>query len=320
MDRKQQIINLWRICFGDSEAFISLYFDRVYKDENTMTIEQDGKIVSALQMLPYTMTYLGTEIQVAYISGACTIPEYRGKGLMRQLLKEAFEEMKKRNIALTALIPADPWLFDYYREQGYTETFDYSIETYFRPNIPVQLPNLLVIQPEVPSTEALYAYFDRKLRERPACVLHTYEDFITILRDLEQSNGKMYTALDSDENIVGMAFTRSIEENPSPYGKKLFIKELLYDSEEIKELLLQETTLQNNVLQAMVKTPPSPPGTLPFGMARIIDTDRMIHLWLSKHKESPTSKKDLKEMDTQTLTRILMDYQERISYINLMLD
>ena len=36
MDKKQQIVNLWRTCFGDSEAFISLYFDRVYKDENAM--------------------------------------------------------------------------------------------------------------------------------------------------------------------------------------------------------------------------------------------------------------------------------------------
>ena len=56
MDKKQQIVNLWRTCFGDSEAFISLYFDRVYKDENAMTIEKDGKIVSALQIVPHTMT------------------------------------------------------------------------------------------------------------------------------------------------------------------------------------------------------------------------------------------------------------------------
>ena len=67
MDKKQQIVNLWRTCFGDSEAFISLYFDRVYKDENAMTIEKDGKIVSALQIVPYTMTYLGTEIGRAHV-------------------------------------------------------------------------------------------------------------------------------------------------------------------------------------------------------------------------------------------------------------
>ena len=129
------------------EAFISLYFDRVYKDENAMTIEKDGKIVSALQIVPYTMTYLGTEISVAYISGVCTAPEERGQGLMRQLLQETFEEMERREVAISALIPADPWLFDYYREQGYTEAFDYSVETYIRPNTPVQLQKITVIQP-----------------------------------------------------------------------------------------------------------------------------------------------------------------------------
>ena len=202
MDKKQQIVNLWRTCFGDSEAFISLYFDRVYKDENAMTIEKDGKIVSALQIVPHTMTYLGTEISVGYISGACTTPEERGQGLMRQLLQETFEEMERREIAISALIPADPWLFDYYREQGYTEAFDYSVETYIRPNTPVQLPKITVIQPEVPTTDELFAYFNRKLRERPSCILHSQDDFITILRDLQLDNGGMYTALDENEKVV----------------------------------------------------------------------------------------------------------------------
>lgn len=320
MDKKQQIVNLWRTCFGDSEAFISLYFDRVYKDANTMTIEKDGKIVSALQIIPYTMTYLGTEISVGYISGACTAPEERGQGLMRQLLQETFEEMEQREIAISALIPADPWLFDYYREQGYTEAFDYSVETYIRPNTPVQLPKITVIQPEVPTTDELFAYFNRKLHERPSCILHSYDDFITILRSFQLENGGMYTALDESEKVVGMAFALPLETGTAPSDKKLFIKELLYDSEEIKELLLQELTLQNNVSQAMVHTPPTPPGTLPKGMARIIDTKRMIHLWLSKQHESPISKKDLEEMDNQTLTRQLMGYQGRMAYMSLMLD
>lgn len=53
---KQQIIDLWRLSFNDTEEFIRLYFDRVYKEENTLVIEKDGQVVSALQMLPYTMT------------------------------------------------------------------------------------------------------------------------------------------------------------------------------------------------------------------------------------------------------------------------
>jgi|MGYP000024089281 hypothetical protein len=57
-----------------------------------------------------------------------------------------------------------------------------------------------------------------------------------------------------------------------------------------------------------------------MGMARIIDTKRMIHLWLSKQHESPVSKKDLEQMDNQTLTRQLMGYQGRMAYMSLMLD
>ena len=165
---KQQVIDLWRLSFNDTEEFIRLYFDRVYKEENTLVIEKDGQVVSALQMLPYTMTYYGTEISVAYISGACTLPSMRGKGLMRQLIQNAFEEMKYRSVAVTALIPADPWLFDYYREQGYTEVFDYSEETYIRPAEPVWAPKLTVVPPEVPSIDLLYHY-----PARPATIRRT---------------------------------------------------------------------------------------------------------------------------------------------------
>ena len=63
---KQQIIDLWRLSFNDTEELIRLYFDRVYKEENTLVIEKDGQVVSALQMLPYTMTYYGTDIRSLY--------------------------------------------------------------------------------------------------------------------------------------------------------------------------------------------------------------------------------------------------------------
>ncbi len=244
MDKKQQIVNLWRTCFGDAEAFISLYFDRVYKDENAMTIEKDGKIVSALQIVPHTMTYLGTEISVGYISGACTTPEERGQGLMRQLLQETFEEMERREIAISALIPADPWLFDYYREQGYTEAFDYSVETYIRPNTPVQLPKITVIQPEVPTTDELFAYFNRKLRERPSCILHSQDDFITILRDLQLDNGGSTPPLTETRRVFGLLFHCPFGPGRGPPAKNFFLKNLLSTPQETKNLYLKNLTLQ----------------------------------------------------------------------------
>ena len=181
-NNKPQLIDLWRTSFDDSEEFIKLFFDRVYKKENALFIEKDGKIVSALQMLPYVMTYYGTEISVSYIYGACTLPSERGQGFMRQLIQKAFEVMESRKVALTVIIPADPWLFDYYRDLGYTEAFDYSEETYIRPIETAWEQGILVVPPEVPSMESLYNFFNKKQRERTCYVLHGYDDFVTILR------------------------------------------------------------------------------------------------------------------------------------------
>ncbi|WP_102408941.1 GNAT family N-acetyltransferase [Parabacteroides bouchesdurhonensis] len=313
MDKKQQIIDLWHTCFDDSEAFISLYFDRVYNDNNTLTIEKNGQIVSTLQMLPYTMNFYGKEISVAYIYGACTAPEYRNQGLMRQLIEESFQKMKERTIALAVIVPADPWLFDFYREQGFTEAFDYTLEAYHRSNQVVQAPTLTVVPPEVPPLQQLYAYFDKKLRERSCCVLHTYDDFITILRDIQQSGDQMLTVLNIQQEPVGMIFLRKDKD-------RIFVKELLFDNDQVKELLLQEATLQNNVKEASYVCMPVPPGTMPYGMARVIDTDRLINYWIEKHPHSPILKNDLKEMDIQNLTRHLLNYPERKAYMSLMLD
>lgn len=104
-NNKPQLIDLWRTSFDDSEEFIKLFFDRVYKKENALFIEKDGKIVSALQMLPYVMTYYGTEISVSYIYGACTLPSERGQGFMRQLIQKAFEVMGKPESSLDSHYP-----------------------------------------------------------------------------------------------------------------------------------------------------------------------------------------------------------------------
>lgn len=59
MNRKEQIIQLWRCCFEDSEDFIRRFFSQVYREENALTLEHDGQIVCAMQLLPYTISIMG---------------------------------------------------------------------------------------------------------------------------------------------------------------------------------------------------------------------------------------------------------------------
>lgn len=312
---KPQLIDLWRTSFDDSEEFIKLFFDRVYQKENALFIEKGGKIVSALQMLPYTMAYYGTEISVSYVYGACTLPSERGQGLMRQLLQKAFEVMESRRVALTVIIPAGPRLFDYYRDSGYTEAFDYSEETYVRPFETAREQGVSVVPPEVSSMESLYHFFNKKQRERACYVLHGHDDFVTILRDLQMPAGQILTALNIQGKPVGMIFFY-------PAGDHIHVRELMYDNDNIKNLLLQEATIRNKVEKAICRTPfaGSETESCPLGMARILDRDRLIHHWISTHENSVFSIGELKRMDTPSLTRLLLGYRNREAYMSLMLD
>lgn len=93
MSVKEQVRMLWATCFHDSEAFMDLYFGCRYADSLNEYMESDGKVIAALQRVPYWLTYEGMNVPVAYVSGACTHPTYREQGVMRKLLAQAHQSM-----------------------------------------------------------------------------------------------------------------------------------------------------------------------------------------------------------------------------------
>lgn len=325
---KQQIMDLWRLSFGDSADFIHLYFDRVYKEENTLTIERMGRVVSVLQMVPYTMTYRGTEISVAYLCGLCTLPSERGKGLMQQLIAEAFQVMQSRGVALAALIPASQRLSEYYRRQGFASTFGYAEEFYARPTQPVQESTLTILPLEGLSLEQLYAYLDRKLRERPCAMLHTMDDFITILRDLHLGGGKLLVAINTDEEAVGMAFvlppnktdTLLAEKEPIALEALPLVTELFFDNDRIRDLILQEVTLQHDTPAARYQRPAKANEAHLLGMAQVIDQDRLIRHWIKVHPNSLLTARDLTQLSPEALATQLLTEQGAPSWMSLMLN
>ena len=123
-------MELWRRCFEDTDEFIRFYFERKYSNANSLIYEENGKALSALQMLPYPMRWENVTVDTSYISGACTLPDVRNRGFMTLLLQNALQEMYDRGIAFSTLIPAEDWLFGYYAGQGYVTVFDYALHTY----------------------------------------------------------------------------------------------------------------------------------------------------------------------------------------------
>lgn len=105
---KEQVKSLWKLCFDDSEAFIELYFRLRYNNEVNLAIQSGEEVIAALQMLPYPMTFCNKIVPTSYISGACTHPDYRAKGVMRELLSQSFARMLRNGVLFSTLIPAEP--------------------------------------------------------------------------------------------------------------------------------------------------------------------------------------------------------------------
>jgi len=312
-DRKKQIKALWQKCFDDTEEFVEFYFSRVYKDANAMSIERDGKIVSALQMIPYTMTWCDTEITLAYISGACTDPAYRGKGLMGELLHKSFHEMHRLEYDITALIPANAPLFEFYRPYGYTEIFNYTLQTIdcetFMPENYHTGFHLLTKE----SATEWFPYFDRKLREHSSCVLHTLEDFTHNIIDTTMAKGHVVGLTDEKNEPIGIVFTTATEE-------EAYIKEIIYEDDRVKSSLLYKVTELYRTSKIINKTLPSSTNSTRYGMAMVLNKEKMIWQWLNFHPDTLLSAEELNQMDVQSLTYNLLGYGQKEAYMSLMMD
>lgn len=114
---------LWEQVFNDSPAFVDLYFERRFSEERTFYAERGGRVVCAMQSLPYTFNYLGKTLPVGYVSGLATLPAFRRQGLASYVLRQSHDSLRREGAAFSFLIPADDHAARFYRNHGYTPCF-----------------------------------------------------------------------------------------------------------------------------------------------------------------------------------------------------
>lgn len=311
--KKEQLIDLWRSCFRDSEDFIRLFFERVYREEWALTIEEEGEVISVLYLIPYRMNWEGQEINVGYICGAGTLPSRRGEGLMGRLLHDAREVMRQRQMDLAVLIPAEERLFDYYRQYGYTEAFFYSL-IQVKSNIPS--PQGLYYFHRIDETKlgSWYPFFDRMMRRRPCCLLHGKEDFEHNYIDTLLDGGQLYGITNPLGQQMAMAFIIKRE-------GEIYCKELFYDNKAARDALLSRLFRQMKLSKLLYKTPVTTVETgQRYGMAMAVNRTGLAKRWLDRHPESELSEADLFAMELPAFTRLMLGYEQREAYMSLMLD
>lgn len=224
---KQQVWDMWKSVFGDSDDYMEIYFRTKYKNENTLLYFEGDKAVASLQMLPFQFTFCGTEIPALYLSGVSTLPEYRKKGYMDRLLHESFLVAHERGVPLMLLVPQEGWLLKFYDKYGFAQTFDPGTEEF------TLLGGMKgLIKSDI---HAAYKEFDNYFRKQDLTVQKTFEDFRAIAEEAKLFN---YPA---KKSLIGMA--RVIDA-----GKLLTIFASRHPEKEFSISIQDEMLKHNNIV------------------------------------------------------------------------
>lgn len=273
MTIKEQVKVLWKQCFHDSDEFIDFYFQKRYTDDLNSCAEADDRVIAALQRIPYSLTYEGMEMPVAYISGACTDSAYRNKGVMRQLLAEAHRRMYREGIMFSTLIPAEEWLKGYYARSGYANCFSQGKKLLTASSLPVdnfsKLLRIVEIAPGSTLCSDAFLFFNHFQSSQEAYIQHDWEDFHIILTDLQLSGGSLWGAFQGDI-LEGLCFC-------FPDGDTLKVTELISAEKQVAWALVKFLLSHYQVAQAECL---GQEGDVFYelGMARIIHVEAMLRL------------------------------------------
>lgn len=116
---------LWLCSFGGTEDDADFYYQNRFRPEDTLLWREDGRIVSMMTL----MRVWQDGEPGYYVFAVATHPDYRGRGLMRELDRWAVEVIKERGGRFSCLVPANEGLFAMYEKLGYAANFPVRVIT-----------------------------------------------------------------------------------------------------------------------------------------------------------------------------------------------
>lgn len=140
---------LWKLAFGDSDAYIDNFYDAYYRPGRVVVLEEDGVLRSMTAWFDTTLVIPGRgEYRAAYLYAVATHPNCRGRGLAARLLAGADDYFRSLGIPAVTTVPAEPSLHNFFGSNGFRECFQILSGTLRREELPSPPPG--VLRPALP--------------------------------------------------------------------------------------------------------------------------------------------------------------------------
>lgn len=110
---------LWKLSFGDDDEVIEDFFDRFLRPGCCLTASAEGKLVSAMYILPdhALRPFRQNVLTMGYTYALATLPAYRGRGIGSAVYRACCDRILETADA-ACVIPAEADLFPLYETAG----------------------------------------------------------------------------------------------------------------------------------------------------------------------------------------------------------
>ena len=108
---------LWKLSFGDTDAFLDDFFRTGYSESRCRCAVQDGRAAAALYW--FDAQYQGQKF--AYLYAVATHPDFRRQGLIHYLIADTHRLLADLGYAGAMLVPADEGLRQMYAAMDYED-------------------------------------------------------------------------------------------------------------------------------------------------------------------------------------------------------
>ena len=240
---KNQIVSLWNYCFEDGEDFVKYYFENLYDKKNTIIIEENNEVLSALQLNKYKIDLRNRKYDVSYVVGVSSKPEVRGLGYMKHLMTYTLEELYKSGEIVSLLMAID---YRLYKRYGFDHCYDqiqYNIKT-------DELSGFRVTsklrKADFEDCKILSEIYTNAVKNLNGYALRDEVYFDRFMKEIESEDGYIYI---DEENKSYIAYYIQ--------GDTIFVRELIYNNiSSLKSILAyiynHNTQCKNTVINAPV--------------------------------------------------------------------
>ena len=290
---REKTFKLWMECFPNRKLYNDFYINERFHPNESITIQAQGEVVAALQMLTYNVNYLGVSSKMKYIASICTHKDHRRQGMARNCLIKGLIKIYGTRIPLCCVVPISDSSRMFFRKLGfvnctyrrlvpYTPKKDFEYHTSTVEIIPVDK----ISQTDRSRVRTLY--YIKWSNPNEAWVLHKKKDMNQTRRAYALLGNTKFLCIREENEIRSFALiTETAKENlvqDSYFQSEADMENIYYayqnligDGKKIKYAeFLSESEMNDETLKR---------GYQPYAMARVACMKEIVKVYLQLHKD-----------------------------------